>query len=599
MQVRELALIALAFSSIHWGVGCARALSAAETATLTEAGRDSLAPQWQAAAELVKSLGNEQNLDALPLLLELRNPSFMSSFVYAYWRVAGAKAPTPEFEALALKVARDPSFARDDDSWDTRAAFFGLLFQNYRSHDLFDLFYASVRRELEARREGYSGTLPPEDRSLGGSVITSGVQGIEEPIAALLPLLPDACHGLGFVEFLGQRHYLPATDRLIELYRRTEVTSRQCAERVAWTLASFHTRVATQAIVARIRWLLEQPESGLRDDELVSAISTLGHQPVEAQADLGALEGEVLARVNSSSLRPRLQLLFDQQTSFARMARTFNIESLTYFMSQDDGSAVVRSLLDHHVDPNAVDRHGDSPLVLAMCGGDLEVVRMLVEAGADVNRPDGGGALPLELRCGAGYPYPGVNDEKGALVTQYLLGHGAHVNASDRMGQTALDAAAAGGDIKVIDVLLKSGARINEQKRHALGYDGTPDRRDPMAGWAPIHFAAKTGGLATVEGLVDRGANINARAEDGTTPLLIAVLSRNEKLTRMLVERGADVSLAGKFGLTPIIAAHANGDRQTEALLRSKGAMINPFTLAKLAMIRAYYNFIAQFYLSH
>jgi ankyrin repeat protein len=597
MRIRKLTLVVLASCAIHWEIGHARALSLAQTATLTEAGRDSLTPQWRAGAALAGELGKEQNLDALPLLLELRNPEFMSNFVSGYWHVAGARAPTSELEALALKAARDPSFARDDGSWDTRAIFFHLLFREYRSRELFELFYASVRRELTARREGYSGTLPPAQRSLGGSVITSGVAGIEEPIAALLPLLPDACQGLDFVAFLGERQYLPATDRLIELYRRTGVTPRQCAERVAWTLASFHTRPAIQAVVARIRWLLEQPESGPRDGELVSAISTLGHQPVEAQADLGALEADVLARAGTPSLRPELQALFRQQTYFARMARTFDVESLTFFISQDGGSAVVRSLLDHHVDPNGFDRRGESPLVLAACEGNLEIVRMLVEAGADVNRADGRGTLPLEMRCDASwYPGPGVNDERGAEIAQYLLEHGAHVDAIDRMGLTALHAAAAAGNIKVIDVLLDGGARINERKRRAVRHDGTADPRDPIAGWAAIHFAANTANLATVTHLVDRGANINARAADGTTALLIAVLARNEALTRTLVERGADVSQPGRFAITPIIAAHENGDRQTEALLRSKGAVLNPFALARLAIIRAYGHLIAHLY---
>lgn len=600
MQIRKLTLVAVALSSIHWGLGHADALSHAEIATLSGAGSDSLTPQWEAGEALAQALGKEQNLDALPLLLRLRNAEFMSSFVYAYWRVAGSRTPTPELEALALKVARDPSFATDDGSWDTRAAFFGLLFRNYRSRELFELFYASLRRELTARRGGYSGILPPAQRSLGGSVITSGVQGIEEPIAALLPLLPDACQADDFVAFLGERHYLPATDRLIALYRRTGVTSRPCAQRVTWTLASFHTRPATQAIVARIRWLLEQPETGARDDELVSAVATLGHQPVEAQTDLGTLEADVLARVDAPSVASGLRVLFSQQISFARMARIFDVDSLTYFISQQDGSAVVRSLLDHHVDPNGRDRRGGSPLVLAACEGNLEVVRMLVKAGADVNRPDGGGTLPLEMLCEASwYPSGGGGGQSGAEIARYLLGHGEHVDAIDRVGLTALHAAAANGDVKVIDVLLDGGADINERKRRAIRYDGTLDPGDSLAGWAPIHFAAQTADLATVAHLLDRGANINARAEDGTTPLLLAVLARKEELTRTLVERGADVSLSGRFGVTPIVAAYENGDRQTEALLRSKGAVLNPFALVTLAIVRAYGNLVAHLYAGH
>ena len=140
MRIRRLTLLALALASIHWGAACARALSHAEIETLTETGRDSLTPQWQAGEALAEALGKEQNLDAVPLLLGLRNSSLMSDFFTGYWHVAGSKAPTPELEALALQVARDPSFARDDESWETRAIFFELLFDKYRSRELFDLF---------------------------------------------------------------------------------------------------------------------------------------------------------------------------------------------------------------------------------------------------------------------------------------------------------------------------------------------------------------------------------------------------------------------------------------------------------------------------
>ena len=208
-------LLALALASIH-GPASARGLSDAEVATLRDSNGDPRMPEWHEARKLAEALGKEQNLDALPLLLELRNSSLMHSFVAGYQYVVGTKTPTPDLEPLALKLARDPSFARDDESWDTRADFFELLGNKYRSRELFDLFYASVRRELTSRREGYSGMLPPAQRSLGGSVITSGVKGIDEPIAALLPLLSDACQGHGYIAFLGDHHYLPATDRLIE-----------------------------------------------------------------------------------------------------------------------------------------------------------------------------------------------------------------------------------------------------------------------------------------------------------------------------------------------------------------------------------------------
>lgn len=595
---KVIVLFVLALLSIQGAVASARALSAAEVATLRDSAGDPRLPGWRTANALAEALGKEQNLDALPLLLELRSSLLMHSFVEGYRNVAGRKPPASELEALALKLARDPSFASDEGGWATRAEFFQLLGNRYRSRELFDLFYASVKQELMLTRKAPFTYLPPARRSLGGSVFPSGLTGIEEPIAALIPLLNDACRGYVYISFLRDRQYRPATDRLIALYLRTPIKPQQCAQDVAWTLASFHTRSANQGIVTRIHWLLDQPQSEQRDEELLSAIQTLGDQPVEAQVDLGALESEVLARAGTPSLQPKLQNLFSLQTDYARRAQTFDVDSLAFFIRRDD-AAVVRSLLDHHVDANGVDRQGATPLVDAACMGNFDIVRMLVEAGAEVNRPSASGSLPLEMRCNGDAIAAGVDDERGAIITQYLLARGARINATDRMGFTALQVAAYAGNVKVMGLLLDHGAHINAPKRRAVRSDGTPEPRDTSAGWAPIHFAALhfaqgfdppagSGKLPAIKFLLDRGANINARAADGTTALLLATAYRDQRLAQFLVQRGADVNLAAEGGITPIIMAHELGHSQTVALLRSKGAVMNPLVLAKIALIRAW-----------
>jgi ankyrin repeat protein len=567
---------------------------------------------YRPAKELAGTLGRQQNLDALPLLLELRRPDLMQEFVGGYRSVVPTTTPPPpELEERALELARDPSFAQDEGSWDTRSGFFELLGHAYRSRELFDLFYASVKRELRFRRDRHTAILPLAQRSLGGSPNTSGVAGIDEPIAALLPLFDNACAGNGgYIQLLQKDHYLPATERLIALYQRTGLTQPLCADDVTAALASFHTQSATQGIVARIHWLLDQPEPDDdggpfaqlddRDAELVAAISALGDQPVEAQADLGALEAEAAARPAAPAFRTRLSSLFSAEDEHARMARSFDARGLVFF---SDEPYMVRSLLDHHADANGLSGPevvygrtrpgGETPLVAAACKGNFDVVRMLVEAGADVNRPDAEGTLPLEMAHDLRENLPGnFRDDSYADIAQYLVAHGAQVNAVDRVwGYTALDVAAATGRVKVIDVLLAHGAHIDEPKRRAIiAYNGSPDRSDWQTGWTPLLFAVDLSQEAAAARLLDRGANINARTEDGTTALLMAVSGRKKSIIRLLVERGADLHLATRGFITPIIAAHENGDRETEALLRSKGAVLNPIGLAEVATLRAFLN---------
>jgi ankyrin repeat protein len=82
---------------------------------------------------------------------------------------------------------------------------------------------------------------------------------------------------------------------------------------------------------------------------------------------------------------------------------------------------------------------------------EIECARLLVGAGADVNRPDCTGATPLHLVCACGARPEAV---------AFLLDHGAHVNARNGNGDTPLVFSRQwGGDKKGVDMLLAHGAK--------------------------------------------------------------------------------------------------------------------------------------------
>jgi ankyrin repeat protein len=56
----------------------------------------------------------------------------------------------------------------------------------------------------------------------------------------------------------------------------------------------------------------------------------------------------------------------------------------------------------------------------------------------------------------------------------------------------------------------------------------------------PLHDAVKRGNPAQVKRLLGDAANVDARARDGATPLIIAVLDRRDAVARLLIARGAD-----------------------------------------------------------
>jgi hypothetical protein len=126
IRIRGVTLLFVTFASLHGGLASARALTDTEVATLSNVNRDLLA--YPAASALAETLGRQQNLDALPLLLEIRRPELMEEFVNGYRSVVPTTTPPPpELEVLALRLAHDPSFTLNEEGWDTRAGVFELL----------------------------------------------------------------------------------------------------------------------------------------------------------------------------------------------------------------------------------------------------------------------------------------------------------------------------------------------------------------------------------------------------------------------------------------------------------------------------------------
>ncbi len=245
--------------------------------------------------------------------------------------------------------------------------------------------------------------------------------------------------------------------------------------------------------------------------------------------------------------------------------------------------AIVRTLLEAgaQVDMRAsgfiVDWGWDwTPLLLAAQNNpDEEVVRVLLEAGADANARAYYGQTPLTLAAGNANP----------AVATLLLEAGADVNAREWMGRTALHKAASSNENPaMIDILLEAGADPQAVGSYAEEY-----RRiySPMDGVTPLHEAAAGNrNPAVVTALVRAGAEVNTgRPPDaaavpiehaGTflteiaianiadpgqaSPLHLAARSnRNPPIIETLVALGADLELRDRDGRTPLhLAARSN-----------------------------------------
>jgi ankyrin repeat protein len=119
----------------------------------------------------------------------------------------------------------------------------------------------------------------------------------------------------------------------------------------------------------------------------------------------------------------------------------------------------------------------------------------------------------------------------GANIVAFLLKNGANINdkeVRDTIDQTPLIVAADGGCKEIVEMLLQAGANIEH-------------RNDQ--GETALIAAAQNGHKEIVQMLLDAGANINQENADGETALDLTIKLRHKKdLVDLLLEHGAEAS---------------------------------------------------------
>jgi ankyrin repeat protein len=116
------------------------------------------------------------------------------------------------------------------------------------------------------------------------------------------------------------------------------------------------------------------------------------------------------------------------------------------------------------------------------------------------------------------------------------------------------------GDREVVQTLLESGADV----------DAKADN-----GWTAAMEASVAGHRDVVEALLARGVHINAKGEKGVNALLLAAQEGRIEVVQLLLDNGADPSIKEADGTTPLMAAAYHGHHEIVRLLLGKGANVN------------------------
>jgi ankyrin repeat protein len=208
---------------------------------------------------------------------------------------------------------------------------------------------------------------------------------------------------------------------------------------------------------------------------------------------------------------------------------------------------VVRLLLAAGANVNAQNRYGSTALREAAMHGHVEAVRLLLAAKADVNMQNQNGDTAL---------IEAARDGRVDIV-QLLLAAKADVNAQSQWGHTALIYAARGGSVEVVQLLLAAGADVNAQDQN---------------GWTALLVAAQNGRADVVRLLLAAGANVNLQSQNGATALIMAAANGHVELVQLLLAAGANVNLQSQNGGTALIMAAQNGHVEAVRLLLAAGA---------------------------
>ena len=260
---------------------------------------------------------------------------------------------------------------------------------------------------------------------------------------------------------------------------------------------------------------------------------------------------------------------------------------------------IIKMLLEkgsHTRNLESAGAHMVNPLFLAARSGSLDAVKVLIEAGADVDQPLGCWGYcrgdfahnPLHIACNRGH----------VEIVKFLIENGADVNLFDKEYEKVapMHEACMSGNIEVVKLLLDAGADIN---CYSPQY------------YYPINEACHYGDIELVKFLIENGANINAKGNPAicdaiywgnediakyllqfdtelyvrhddkysdfhTSALNTAADKSSVELCKMLIDRGMNVNYVDDFECTPLDRAALRGKTDVIKLLITHGAKVNP-----------------------
>ncbi|MHB9146964.1 MAG: ankyrin repeat domain-containing protein [Candidatus Amoebophilus sp.] len=204
-------------------------------------------------------------------------------------------------------------------------------------------------------------------------------------------------------------------------------------------------------------------------------------------------------------------------------------------------------LVHSGADIYAKGRYGTTPLQLVVRKSDVELISLLLDQRADINKDKISKLLYLAIR------------RSDVEVVNLLLEYGADINSREHNGVSPLHVAVDENRTEVVKLLLEQGVDLNIRNN----YQNTP-----------LHWAIRKGYIGVAKLLVQYGADINAQGEYGASPLHIAAAENQMELVKLFLEQGADIYVKGEYNDLVLHWAAARGNVHITKLLLEHEAYI-------------------------
>ena len=213
------------------------------------------------------------------------------------------------------------------------------------------------------------------------------------------------------------------------------------------------------------------------------------------------------------SLRIRLSVAIAIATLATGSAFAVTYDSVDFFRAVNvDNADAVSRMLAAGLDPNQLDTHAQPALIVALQGESLKVAKVLMDA------------------------------------------KGIEIDVHNHAGETPLMMAALKAEVDAATALVAHGAAVQKD------------------GWSPLHYAATGGSAAIVKLLLSKGALLEARSPNGSTPLMLAARYGNEEAVDALLAAGGDRTLKNDLGMDASAFAASAGRERLAARLKPAAA---------------------------